>query len=384
MSIELISPDVRHVNRKAIAYEKLNFRNMSPRNHYEEGLDMANAIQDVRGQIPEIWNSNAIDAALQRQVILQEMIEAFAVVLIRLDVFSTIYNNIPLEGTDKVEVPYFPLQANASTSFVAGTGYTTVQDWTQNSREISIGGDGNSATSGANAAANTARDRKYIGINFQSYDIARQPYLNIAKLFRQAANKLGVDVFTDIISRVVTKASFGNSVKSLAALSFSADDVADLRELGTAANWPQMGRSLVLSHKWYTPLLRDTSFKQYLAYGSSDPIQLGRIQNAYGFENIVEVPNLDTLYSPSGENLVGWINHKSAVLVATSPIVPTEEVRLLLSSFQVVVDPKTGIAFSYRRFGDATKDAGNAICEVAYGAGKGVDTALRRITSSGT
>lgn len=365
-------------NAGNIAVDKMVCKEMSVRS-----IAIANTIAKHRDKIISAWNANSIDSALQRQVILQDMLEAYAIQLINLNVFSTVYANVPLEGTDKVEVPYFPLQTNASTSFVKGTGYTTMQDWTQNSREISVGGDGASATSGTNAAANTARDRKFLGINFTSYDFARQPYMNAVKLFQQAANKLAVDIFTDIVSRVVTKASFSNSVKGVASASFSADDVADLRETATGLYWPQAGRNLVLNHTYYTPLLKDPSFKQYLAYGSSDPIQLGRIQNAYGFENIVEVAGL-TAYSPAGENLVGWINHKSAVLVATANIMPAPAVRMLLEQFNVVTDPKTGISFAHRRFADATKDQVNEFIESSYGAGKGVDDALRRMTSSGT
>lgn len=341
---------------------------------------VANAIAKNKDKIISAWNANAIDSALQRQVILQDMLEAYATVLINLDVFSTVYQNVPLEGTDKVEVPYFPLQATASTSFVAGTGYTTSSDWTQNSREVLVGGDGAAASSGANAAANTAKDRKYQMINFDSYDLRRQPYLNLSKLFQQAANKLGIDIFTDIVSRVITTASYGASIKARAAAAFSADDVADMDETATGLMWPQMGRSMVLDHTYFTPLLKDPSFKQYLSYGNADAIQSGRIKSAYSFDNIVKVPTL-TAFVKAGEFMVGWINHKSAVLCATANVVPSEAVRNLLIRFDVVTDPKTGISFAYRVFADAVKDRTFEVVESSYGANKGVDNALRRMTS---
>ena len=282
---------------------------------------------------------------LTRQVILQDTVEAYAIVLLVLDAFTTVHNSIPLQGTDKVEVSYFPLQATASTSFVSGTGYTTASDWIQNSRDISVGGDGNSATSGTNAAAGTARDRLYQMLMFRSYDMARMPYLNAKKLVEKAANKLGVDMVTQVIQRVITKANFSDAIASIASsVTFSADDVATLREYCTGQNGPQ-GRSLVIDHTRYTPLLKDPSFKQDLSYGDSDPIQGGHIENAYGFKNIIEVPNLGS-YSPAGENLVAWVNHKSAVLVATAPIMPSPEVLNLLSSYSVAVDPRTGAALS--------------------------------------
>jgi hypothetical protein len=79
------------------------------------------------------------------------------------------------------------------------------------------------------------------------------------------------------------------------------------------------------------------------------------VQQAYGFEDINVIPNL-TSYTPAGENLAGFINHTSALLVATSPIMPTEEVKALLSHYTVVTDPRTGISFEYRQFGNAVLD----------------------------
>jgi hypothetical protein len=127
-------------------------------------------------------------------------------------------------------------------------------------------------------------------------------------------------------------------------------------------------------------MLKSPYFKQYLAYGSTDPIRKAYIQEAYGFEAMHSVPNL-TNYSPAGEFLTGWINHKSAVLAATSPIMPNEEVRKLLTSYDVVVDPELGIALEYRRFGDVTLDQAKEVVECSYGASKGVDAALQRMTS---
>jgi hypothetical protein len=331
--------------------------------------------------IPRFWNNNSIDAALQRQAILQEALTAYKKRLLALEAFCFKFEPA-LEGTDKVEVSYFPLQTTASTSFVKGTGYTTTSDWNQQKREVFVGGDGDSTTSGTNAATGTAKDRKFQMLAFTSYDLNRQPFLNSVQLAQQATNQLAVDVFTDIVSRIVTKANYGNAIKQTAAASFSADDVADVRETATNLHWPQSGRSLVLNHTYYTPLLKDPTFKAYLAYGSTDPIQMGRVQEAYGFENIFEVPNLTT-YGPAGENLVGWMCHKSAALVAVANIVPATAVRNLLGVYELFVDQNTGLSFAHRTFGNATTDTSNNIVECSYGAQKGVETALNRFTSSG-
>jgi hypothetical protein len=136
----------------------------------------------------------------------------------------------------------------------------------------------------------------------------------------------------------------------------------------------------VLDHTYNVALLKLATFKQYLSAGTTDALRKAAIQQAYGFEDIPIVPNLTT-YGPAGEGLSGWVNHASAMLVATSPIMPSEEVRRLLAQYSVVTDPKTGISLSFRSFGDAVKDQGNAIVECSYGANIGVASALKRIVT---
>jgi hypothetical protein len=127
-------------------------------------------------------------------------------------------------------------------------------------------------------------------------------------------------------------------------------------------------------------LLKDKTFAQYLSYGSTDPLRKGMIQEAYGFENINFVPNLNT-YAAAGDYLQGFINHQNAMLVATSPIMPAPAVRQLLVSYDVVTDPATGITFEYRLWGAPSTDTTNEIIECNFGAAPGVQTSLYRITS---
>jgi ATP-dependent Clp protease protease subunit len=347
----------------------------------DRAIVVANTINKHKEMLIGMFNTNTIDAGLQRQIILQEMLEEFAVVLRVLQQFSFVASNVPLEGTDEVDVPFYPLATDAGRSWDPTEGYAAAGfgNTATNTRPVVVGGSG--VTSGSSAPANTAKDRKWVGAQFSSYELARQPYLNVQKLMVQKANRLGVLIFQDIVSRVITVGNFGASVKGVAAPQFSGDDVADLWENATGRNWPDRGRSLCLDHTYKTPLLKDPTFKQYLSAGTTETLRKAAIQEAYGFEDIPIVPNL-TNYSPAGENLVGWINWMYAVLVATAPIMPTPEVRALMTRYDVVVHPSVGIAFEYRRFGDTTLDQTKEVVECSYGAAKGVASALARITSS--
>src|SRR5206468_2069110 len=69
----------------------------------------AEIINKNMGRLLPILNDNTVATDLKRTVILQQMIRAFAIRVLPLRAFSTVFAGIRLEGTDKVAVPYFPL-----------------------------------------------------------------------------------------------------------------------------------------------------------------------------------------------------------------------------------------------------------------------------------
>lgn len=320
----------------------------------------AQAINQHFNKLVAAFNTNTISTDIKRQVILQvPVLRAYKKRIIPLTAFCTVFNNVPLEGTNKIELPYYPLQTAASTSFSSSysAGNTTVQ-----SKEIIVD------------------QRYYQALAFTSSELRRLPYVNWEQLAAINGEKLGYDVFSAAVA-YLTAANYTSAAVTTPAAAFTSDDVSDLYSAATSANWPDTGRSLVLDHTYKAALLKDPAFKQYLSYGDTDPIRKAAIQEAYGFENIFTVPNLTAL-SPSGENLTGWINHASALLIATSPIMPTEDVRAVMSRYDVITDPDTGISIEYRRFGTASTDTTTEIVECNYGIGVGVATALQRIRSA--
>jgi hypothetical protein len=327
-------------------------------------------------------NSNALDTQLSRQAFLLRAFKTeFVQRILQLSVFCARYNDVPLEGSDRLEVAFLPLQTTASTSFVSGTGYTNTSDFVQNTREVLIGGDGASGSSGVNAAANTAKDRLFQQLAVRSYDINRLPALELQGLFDMATRRLAVDIETQVISRVVTAGNFGAATKTLLASACTADDVADLEKTGNDLNWPVTERALVLDSAYRRSLVKDSGFRDYIANGPTDPSSRRRCQQFYGFDQILPVPNMAN-YSPANENLVGFITHKSAVLVATSPIMPSPAVMAQLFDYSIVSDPVLGISLESRRYGNATLDQGYWVIECSFGAAKGIDSALKRITSA--
>jgi hypothetical protein len=300
---------------------------------------------------------NAIASDLQRQtLLLDQAVNAFAKRLTHLRVFATSFQNVPLQGTDEVVVPYYPLATGASTDWNPANGY--VFDGTTNTQGKKI----------------TVNKRKYQPLDFESAEVRRQPALNIDRLVSQAAIKLADDVWNDVLS-VITAANFGASISNVPASGLTSDDVAQWRGVANGLHWPEAGRSLVVGTDLDTALMKDPAVKTASAYGSADAIRNGLVERILGFEYHT-APSLPE----NGQGLIGFITAPSAVLVAFAPVEPTEDVMPRLSGYQLVTDRMTGLSLTYRRWGDADKDRTKAIIECSYGYAVGETAALRRIT----
>jgi hypothetical protein len=336
-----------------------------------DAVAKAHFFKKFKNRFLEVMNANTIDAGLQRQVILQDVvIRDFARRVISLNMFSTVFRDVPLQGLDTVEVPYYDLDTSASTPFVSGTGYTTVGNTTSSKREIQIGeGTGGTGIVGAGHC------RLYQALAFSSQEIARQPYLKVAELAGLKAEKLAFDIWQDILS-VITVANFGAAAITKAAAQFDSDQIALLKL--ACKKWPEGGRGLVLDSAYDANLLQDPSFKFALNAASDLAIKEGRLfPRVMGFD-YTENPNIPA----NGINLVGFAVWKYAILVAFAPVPPVEEVRRAGTVWEMITDPATGITMEYRQFGTNTTDVATNVIESSYGYAAGLKTALKMIVSA--
>jgi hypothetical protein len=145
------------------------------------------------------------------------------------------------------------------------------------------------------------------------------------ELGKMKGAKLALDVVTDILS-LVTLANYGAAAFTGIASTFDADDVADLQLVCDDANWPTMGRSLLVKNAYRTSLVKDNAIQDASAYGDSDPIREGRVERLHGFDihNSAEIPG-------NGQNLVGAAIYKSAILVGFASITPNPGVEKMLT-----------------------------------------------------
>lgn len=300
--------------------------------------------------------ANTIDDDLKLDLILDSAMQAFTEMLTPLALFSTAFYDIALKGTDKVQVPYYPLETAASKDF-AGTYLFDVGTDTQ-FKELTID------------------KRKYQSLSWTSAELRRQPKLDPETLGRIKGQKLAEDVLADIWS-LVTNANFGAAGFIGAAGDFDVDDVIDLEVTVETAKWPNIGRGLILKPAYIGGLKKDMNANGGVSTFARD--SNGALINFPGLNSFSFATS--NLIPANAENLVGMAVYKSALLVGFSPIQPAPEVMEKLSDYRIVSNDM-GLSIEYRAWGDADTDTAKRTIEVNYGKAVGEAAALKRITSA--
>lgn len=299
--------------------------------------------------------ANTIDSDLQLDVIMNSAMEAFSEAITPLALFSTMFKNIPLQGTDKIQVPYYPLETAASRDF-AGTYIFDSTD-TQ-AKEVTI------------------NKRKYQGLSFTSAELRRQPKFDPETLGRLKGQKLAEDVLADIWS-LITNANYGAAAFTGAASDFDVDDVIDIEAILDTAKWPVSNRSLITKPTYIAGLKKDMNANGGMSTFNRDANgELKRFpsMNSLSFATSNFIP-------ANAENLVGFAVYPSAILVGFSPILPAPAVMAKLSRYETVEHP-SGLTLEFREWGDADTDVEKRTIEVNYGYGVGEVAALKRMVSA--
>ena len=287
---------------------------------------------------------NIVPSGLQRDVILPLMLRAFRRRILPLKAFSTRFNSVPLQGTNELNVPFFPLDRTASRNFHTDGKYMR-GDSKQEYRKVVID------------------NRLYQCLAFTSEEIARQPFLNPEQRMVMKAEKLAEDVIAMIFSAINATNFAKTLTPAIDPLSMDFAFVARAKGLlGKAPyNWPTTGRSMILDSVAEGALIQDHQLG-FLNSGEHGAITEGTFPRVAGFE-MMGVPDIPE----NGEGLYGFACFPSALLCGFSPIEPDAAVRALMSAYEALVDPDLGITLEYRRFGDPLSDTAYEIVECNFG-----------------
>lgn len=297
--------------------------------------------------------TNTIDSELKVDVVLLDRVmRAFKRRILPVLKFANVVRDVPLQGTNVINVPYYALDTGASTDFSSNYAFS-----------------GSTATSYKGVTVNK---RKYQPLSWTSDERSRQPALDTVQLLTLKGEKLADDVLADIFSPA-TAANFGAAFDTVAAAAMTTATLHKARRICSEANWPKSGRVFCLDSGHDEYLMQDPSLggANYLAAGA---IREGTVPQIAGFD-YMQVPNLPD----NSEKLVGFAAWPSALLVAFSPITPTADVMRNLTEYRTITDPETGLTLEYRRWGNPDYDESREVIEVNYGYAAGETAALKRL-----
>lgn len=269
--------------------------------------------------------SNTIDAGLKREKILDAFVMAFAAALLPLNAFTTDMSAEGLDEGDEVSIRYIPMAAAAQ----AFQGTYTIQDSDWQKKKVTLDG------------------HNFVSMGLSDKDVMKTPFANLEQQAQLKAFQLAKSVIVDVLG-LVTAGNFGAAAFTGAANTFDLDDIADIAGACDDADWPEVGRSLVLSRAYHTAVIKDNVFQDASAAGTTDPLRLGKLPQIHGFQ-----PYKTTVLPANGENLVGFANYPTAIGVGMRYLRPQEghtyfDARPLVGPGGVVVgfrdwyDPDTG------------------------------------------
>jgi len=294
-------------------------------------------------------------ASLKLDKVLNMVLVAFKRRLAPITQFSTRFQAGELPRDHYLQVPFIPLEQLASKDFDKTVGYQTA-DFNIETRQIPV------------------NRRKYQALQFTTADLLGLPAEVLAEAMIAKADKLAADVTADIFS-LITEANFGAAALSAADGVFDADSLADLSVACGTANWPTVGRQVIIDEAWGRQLLKDPALRNAQASGSTATLREGTIGRVSGFD-VTGVPNLPD----NGQLLKGIAAYKYGILVASAPMEPTAEVKRLLTDYRLATDEQTGLTLVYRSWGDADMDVAKKVIEIGYGFDKGDANQIKRLT----
>jgi hypothetical protein len=287
-------------------------------------------------------------------VILDAAIDGFVAAITPVRAFAINCSPAPAQRGDKVKVLFVGAQ-DAAIDWVAANGYV-MQDADAEGLDVALD------------------KRKYVSWGIQDQDLANNPQLSLERFGRQKGFNLAKAVLQDIWS-LVTLVNYGAAGHTGAGANFDSDDVADLEQVCDEADWPEFGRSIVLSPAYHNGLVKDDAVQGSLGVENSGALADSRVQRVHGFDEYKS-----NLIPANNEHLTGMAVIPDAILVAMRYIAPQEGHKYFQAA--AVTDPNgSGLTIGFRDWYDEDSGTRKKVLECCYGYLKGNPAALKRIVS---
>lgn len=343
--IDLVSPDVRNVASEICRVGVKNYeRGSLLRDHYEKLHQYC------------IQNSASVSSDLKQHVIIRTALKQFNIItgdLLRL--FTTVYKNEPLKGTDTVKVPYMPLwnvtpkqfyyQGESPDPTTKPEGYVSDTDYTVLSKSI------------------TVDQRQHIGLRWKSYDINRTPFFEVDQFVGGMGTALGVKINTLVQSQItVSNFPFTAFASPIALDALTVAKLSDVLVKCQTMNWLPTAHDMVLHSVAAGELRKDPQILSYSNSAQSRTLTEGKlpmIQNFIIHEN-ANVPN-------NGEDLFGYVCMPQALGIVNAPIKMDENIP---GRYGQETDPDSNLTIEIRWGGDFKNDM--AFCYLEFNCGFGV------------
>lgn len=356
-AIDLVSPDVRNVAGEICRVGVKNReRGSLLKEHYNKLLSYC------------IQNSATVSSDLKQHVILRTALEQFAIITGDvLKLFTTVFKDQPLAGTDTVLVPYYPLWNVTPKQFY----------YPGESPDTSTNPEGYTSDTEYNVINKSivCNKREFVGLRWKSYDINRTPFYDINRFVKGMATSLGVKINT-LVQGQITAANFPYTAfaSPIALSALTSTKLADAYAKCMTMNWLPIEQQMVLHTLAATELKKDPYVLSYAHSNQDDTLKRGRLPMIQNFV-IHENPNIPN----NGEDLFGYICMPEALGIVNAPIRMDENIP---GRYGQETDPDSKLTLELRWGGDFKNDMAFVYLEFNCGFGVLEPAALLRMVKA--
>jgi hypothetical protein len=249
---------------------------------------------------------------------------------------------------DVVRVPY-ATNNSASGDFSYGTGY--------------------SADYNEVVGKSVTMDKlKFQPIKLTDSDLATLNPEALKAVGNAAGARLAADVISASLAAVVTQANFPNS-GSFGASSFTASlGLANLNKVANDYGWLPTDRTLICNTTAWFNLMQNSAVIQASSFGSSDPVQQGKLSTVIGFNPYVvniALPNSDQAIALSRNGILFAQGYHAA-----------QDSGQAYTALEQITDTKSNLTIGFRQYYDAAKATNYRVFDCLFGVGVGAANAL--------